>query len=143
MKAADSGLEVNVIHASIEQHPFGQSVYDLVISAAAVLNFFRKKEGQEMIRTLRAALKPGGVIYVSVSTPDDPAHQRARRGAEKLDGDDFYYERYGRWVTAYRLADLRECLAGCDILLEEEREIQDHHGTPHKHRMAYIAGRRR
>ncbi|MFA5891973.1 MAG: methyltransferase domain-containing protein [Actinomycetota bacterium] len=141
-RAEERGLQVNCVVGSAAEHAYGDGAYRLVVSTGAALNFFKKSTGKEIIGSLLSALEPRGVLYLSVVTPDDPSNRRLRQEAVKVEGDSFFSERIGTWVTAYTMDDLRDCTRGCETLLACEKEIHDTHGTPHTHVMAYVAVRK-
>jgi len=140
-KAERMGMQINCIVGSVADYDFGTENYDLVVSTGVVLNFFRKSEGKAIIRRLIEALKPRGILYITVSTPNDPAYRRHRDKAVYVEDDSFFSEKTGAWITAYTIEDLKDCCRTCELLLALEKEIQDSHGEPHVHTMAYIAAR--
>lgn len=141
--AEEKALPVNCVVHAAEDFSYGNDVYHLVISAGAALNFFDETSAQRIIDALGTSLKSGGIIYIAVTTPEDPSYLRHRQKATEVTERSIYSEQYSRWITVYRLADLRALLAGWEVILQNEREVHDHHGTPHVHHMAFIAARKR
>ena len=141
-QAKERGLQVNCILGSAAGHSFVTAAYDLIVSTGVVLNFFKKSEGKAIIRSLIDGLKIRGILYVSVATPNDPGNRKYREQAASIEDDSFFCDKTGTWITAYSVDDLRECCASCELLFAFEKEIQDNHGEPHTHVMAYMAARK-
>lgn len=145
-RARQHGLTVESWVGSAADQEFAAGAYDLVICSGDVLNFFRKTEAKRIIERLGHAAKPGGCIYISVSTVADPAYQRRRREAEKVEEDSFFVESMGAWVTGYRVDELPGLLPDFDIQTCHERQVPDKHGkhgNPHTHEMAFLVARKR
>jgi hypothetical protein len=70
------------------------------------------------------------------------AYRRHRRQAKDVEGDSFFVEGAGHWVTAFRPGELQECLADFDVVSYEEKVIHDTHGQPHTHNMAFLLAQR-
>jgi 2-polyprenyl-3-methyl-5-hydroxy-6-metoxy-1,4-benzoquinol methylase len=142
-QAQEHGLSVKCCVASATGQEFEHDGYDLIVSTGAVLNFFKKSEAKEIIERLKKAVKPGGAIYISLSTVEDPAYRRHRAAAGDVQDDSFFAEKTGCWVNGFQPTELRSCFADFDVLSYHEREVRDRHGTPHTHRMAFLVRRDR
>ena len=141
-RARERGLHINCIVGSAADHPYEKGTYGLVLSTGGALNFFKKTTGRAIIRSLTEALMPGGVLYLSVATPDDPGIRRHRQQAANVDDDSFFSEKTRTWITSYTVGDLKESARGIETLFACEKEIRDTHGRPHTHVMAHMAARK-
>lgn len=136
------GLNVSCVVGSAAEHDFGEAVYNLVLSTGSALNFFRKTQSKQIMERMKSAVKPGGYIYITVSTVDDPSYQRHRQQAMHVEDDSFFSEEIECWITAFRSGELRMIFSDFDVLTDEEKQVHDTHGKPHIHKMAFLAAKR-
>lgn len=137
--ASERGLDIKCTVGSAADLDYGSSRRDLVVSVGFVLNFFKKEESKEILERMKGAVRRGGRIYISVSTVDDPAYQRHRVKADCVVDDSFFIEKAGIWVTGFQPGELRECFGGYEVVLYEEKDVlDDSHGEPHTHRVAFL-----
>lgn len=141
-QAEDRGLSVTCYVGSAAEQEFTPGSYDLVLSTGMALNFLKKAEAKQIIDRLKTAVKAGGVIYISVSTVEDPAYQRYRSAATDVQDDSCFVGNMGCWVNGFQPNELRSCFSDFDLLLYHEVEVQDSHGKPHTHKEAFLGARR-
>jgi SAM-dependent methyltransferase len=139
-RAEAMGVSVNAWAGSAAGQDFAAGAYDLVLSTGAVLNFFEKAAARRLIERLKAAVRPGGWIYLSVCTVGDPAYRRHLAAAKEVREDSFFVEGTG-WVTAFRSGELAALFGGWREVACSEREVRDTHTTPHTHAMAFLTAR--
>ena len=141
-QAEEHGLSVQCHVGSATEQTFAHGTYDLALSTGSALNFFKKAEAKAILQRLKNAVKPGGAIYISLSTVEDHAYQRHRAAARDIQDDSFFVEKMGCWVNGFQPTELQSCFSDFDLLSYHERDVYDEHGTPHTHRMAFLSARK-
>jgi len=142
-KEADAyGLPIRTTVGSMYGFDFPINAYDLVLSTGSALNFLQKLTAKEIIERLKSAVCPGGYVYVTLSTVDDPAYQRHRAEAGQVENDTFWSLKSNCWISAFRPAELHGCFSDFDVISYAERTVHDTHGNPHDHMLAFSVARR-
>ena len=124
--ARELGVEVSAEVADMMTYPYGTAAYDLLV-ASNVLVHATTETAPELVGRWIEGLAPGGLIYVSVFTTEDPAAS----------------ETSGFVDTFFEPAAFRGYFAGLTLLRSGVEDYYDEsHGPGHYHQTARYVGRK-
>lgn len=143
-------LNIEASVKDIADFVFEENQFDVIV-AATVLDHLTEDLRRHAIGGMRAALKPGGIIYVNVFTVDDPGYllkqlppQRAPKNGTQPSGDgtdasdtafcmEYYFDK-DELSTLFADFDIRYYYEGLEPDLS--------HGRPHHHGWACLLARK-
>jgi predicted SAM-dependent methyltransferase len=128
---------VTTVHADLCQYNFPKNHFDIIVTDT-VLGHLTESCLTAVTSALTAALKPGGVLYASVFTVEDPGYQIQLKSADATPTEP--PSEFAATLDHYfALGELRERFSSMEVLsyyegIEEDRS----HGLPHVHGYASI-----
>ena len=135
-KAQAAGLAVDVRHADIREVEIEPDTYTLIL-AAMVLHFLTPAEIRVVVERMKAGLRPGGWVMVSVLSTDDPGYvvlaaQEGRRVAENT----FVVPEISGTIHYFAAGELRALFEDLEICYD----VQERHLDPLDEEVGYRAG---
>lgn len=108
--------------------------YSLIISAMT-LQFLTHAQGWEIIGRIRDGLEPGGIVYLTVFSTEDPGYERMRAAADEVEHNTFYSDRFGGHIHFFERDELFAAFEGFELLHAAQSIFRDegHPGTPDPH----------
>jgi len=88
-RALETKLKVEAQVEDLRKLAIPPERYSLII-AAWVLNFFKKKEAEEIILKMKNGLKEKGLVYIAAFGLNDAGYERAKRSLELIENNTFY-----------------------------------------------------
>lgn len=127
-EADAQGLRVEAVVGDARTYHYPPNYYTLVV-ANTVVDHVEKEEGNRLIRLIQQTTAPGGYIFVSVFTTDDPGNTHSSFQSTTAP----YVKRY------FYPGELRELFKNIRLLrYHEELCLDSKHGPPHYHAMARL-----
>ncbi|MFQ6014102.1 MAG: class I SAM-dependent methyltransferase [Anaerolineae bacterium] len=141
--ARQGNLSVEATVADLRDYPIPPGEYALIL-AVATLHFLTREELEEAARRIRDGLGPGGAVFITVFTTDDPGYQRAQEaGLKILEENTFFSPGLNGPIHYFAPDELRDLFADFEILhYAEERFLDVTHGSPHYHAGATLLARK-
>ncbi|HUL62142.1 MAG TPA: class I SAM-dependent methyltransferase [Methanocella sp.] len=133
------GDGVRYIPGSFLEVDLEADAYDAVY-CHNVLHLFLAPDRRRFVARCAAALRAGGLAFFAVFSDEEPSYGKGRRVEA-----DTYESKPGRPVHYFSERDLRDHLAGFDVLEIGTVEEPEEHGEegPHVHRLRFVlAGRK-
>lgn len=141
--AEREGLRLTATAGDISTLVLREDRYALAI-VAWVLHFIRPSDHNAIARRLAAGLKKGGLIYLAVFTPDDPAYARARERFEAVGERTFYLKKIDGYLHYFTRDDVISLFTDLETLyLAQGTQLDFGHGEPHVHGFIEYVGRKR
>lgn len=96
-RAAQQGISIRAEAGSMLDVVIEPSSLSLVICTMA-LQFTKKSESERLIENIQQGLQPGGMVYVTTFSTEDPGCARSKQSSEEVEPNTFYNERVGSYV---------------------------------------------
>lgn len=106
----------------------------LVVSAMA-LQFVKPSESVRVIERIKAGLRPGGMVYLTVFSTDDPAYARMSQSQPEVEPRTYFNERMGSYVHFFEKDELLGAFEGFVLYHFAQTVFRDagHPGVPDPH----------
>ncbi len=125
------GLNIFAVCEDISFFSFPNNKYSLIV-ANTILDHLEENEGNRVIEMIKRSLVPGGVVFVSVFTINDPGYT----GLSPASETSVFVKRY------FKVDELKNMFLDFTLLRYHEEEALDlHHGNPHYHNIARLIAR--
>lgn len=128
--------------ADLTAYPYPESHYAF-ICAAFVLPFWPKTEVARQLRLWRRALIPGGMLYASALTTEDPDYALHTGQYEEREPGSFFKPELGEYRTFFAPGEVLRLVQGAGLTMVEGHEgiFLDEHPSPHYHCQAQVVAR--
>ncbi|MFW6276931.1 MAG: class I SAM-dependent methyltransferase, partial [Bacteroidota bacterium] len=130
--ACDKGLDIEAIAADLRNYDFTGEKYDIIV-ASTILGHLEKETRERVTADIKKSLKPGGILFATVFTVDDPGYSDLK---DNISSETSFGVRH-----YYKYAELKEKFSGLRIKKYiETKELDTNHGDPHYHGYAMLIG---
>ena len=137
------GVPVRMHQADLRTFPVQEEAYSCIIAANS-LNFMAKSELLQLLPRLKAGVKPGGLLYLSLFSQLDPKYAVFKETLEPCGEDTFYLESLQGPVCFPHRREIGEWFEDFETLcFSEALEWDNGHGEPHYHGIAEYIGRKK
>ncbi len=141
-RAREANLNIRAEVSDIRAVTIEPERYALII-AAWTLQFLRKGEGEAIVANAMRGLKPGGLLYLSVFSTEDPSCQRALKNLEPVEDNTFIFPKDNLLMHFFTPADIAAlCAALKPISFVHGTRLDLGHGEPHEHGFISYLGQR-
>lgn len=132
-RAENANLKVKAEVKDLREVDIPQRKYSLII-AAWVLNFFKKKEAEEIIQKIKNGVKKDGLVYISIFSLDDPGYERAKQRLESVGENTFYSSKRKYFIHYFTEKEVLIMFPDLKIIYYAKgRGLDLEHGEPHYH----------
>jgi SAM-dependent methyltransferase len=106
----------------------------LVICAMS-LQFMKQSESEVLLRKLKAGLQPGGFLYITTFSTEDPMFEVFRQSSSEIERNTFFSERLAGHVHFFNKAEIMALLGDLKLHHFSQAIILDHGhpGVPQPH----------
>lgn len=133
-EARRQGLKLIALVADVRTYEYPPDQYRLVV-ANTILDHLEKQEGHQLIESIQQTVMPGGYLFVTGFTTDDPGYQNFSYPKSSTAQ---YVKRY------FRPGELQALFFSMTVLrYHEELCLDTKHGSPHYHSVARLMARKR
>jgi SAM-dependent methyltransferase len=141
-RAKNEKLKIKAEVTDLKEIKIPSNKYSLIISAW-VLNFFTKKEAEEILKEIKDNLKKNGFIYIGVFAPIDPGYKEAKKNLEMIEENTFYSPRIGSFIHYFTREEILALFTDFKIIYcAEGSELDIGHGEPHYHGFIVYMGQK-
>lgn len=131
-EARRQGLKLNLLVGDVRTYPYPPNRYGLVV-ANTVLDHLEKQDGNLLIEAIQETVIPGGYLFVSGFTTEDPGYQGVTAKSSTAE----HVKRY------FYPGELRDLFTKVTVIrYHEESFLDTKHGLPHYHSIARLMARR-
>ncbi len=132
-EASCQGLKLTALVADVRTYEYPPDRYGLVV-ANTILDHLEKQEGLKLIEAIQQTVVPGGYLFVTGFTTDDPGYQD---GPSPKSSTAQYVKRY------FYPGELRDLFTDVTVIrYHEELLLDTKHGPPHYHSIARLMAKR-
>lgn len=132
-RAKDANLKIKAEVRDLIELRIPERKYSLII-AAWVLNFFKKKEIEDMVSKIKHGIRKGGLVYIGVFSIDDPGYVKRKGNLEMIEEDTFYSKKRNSYIHYFTREEVLSLFADFKIIYcAEGRELDTSHNKPHYH----------
>ncbi|MBC7871394.1 MAG: class I SAM-dependent methyltransferase, partial [Chitinophagaceae bacterium] len=89
--------------------------YTLIISTMT-LQFLKKSEADTVITRIKQGLQPGGMVYLSMFSTEDPSYKRAKETLPELEQNTFYQERLASYMHFFEKQEILDHFADLELI---------------------------
>lgn len=132
-RAEKANLKVEAEVGDLRDVGIPEGRYSLIITAW-VLNFFKRKEAEEIISKMKNGLKNDGLVYFAVFSVDDPGHEKAKKNLQVVGQNTFYSKKRDYYIHYYTKDEVLSLFPDLKIIYCAQGTALDlQHGKPHHH----------
>lgn len=132
-EARRQGRKLTALVADVRTYAYPSDRYRLVV-ANTILDHLEEQEGNQLIEAIQQTVMPGGYLFVTGFTIDDPAY---RDVSPQRSSTAQYVKRY------FHPGELRDLFTKVTVIrYHEELFLDTKHGPPHYHSIARLMARR-
>lgn len=112
--------------------PAGQ--YALILSTMT-LQFLKPSESAAIIERIQAGLAPGGVVYLTVFSTDDPSYGRLSKSSTAVEPNTYFVERINQFIHFFTKDEVMGIFGNLQLIYVAEQVSYDpgHGGVPEPH----------
>jgi SAM-dependent methyltransferase len=142
LKKESISQKIKILNKDIENFPLTDK-YDLIL-ASFVLHFFRIKTVRKIVGRLKRALNSNGVIMIRVFSSKDSDFIRLKKSGFLFAPNEVHYPEYDKDIHYFEKKELKDLLAGLDIIdLREYKKLYIHPPEgKHQHWMFDVIARK-
>jgi tellurite methyltransferase len=133
-RAQSMNLAFEGMVGDIREAPMQVDSLSLVISTMT-LQFMKYSESKALLERVCAALKPGGFVYLTVFSTEDPGLERSKAKLTEIEKNSFFWEHLNTNVHYFAKDELLTPLAALKLHHFSQALILDlgHPGVPDEH----------
>lgn len=142
-KISESGKELNVRleNKDIKDYKMPKNFYNAVLAFNSLI-FLKKSEFFKAIEKIKNSLMPGGLIFISLFTTDDPSYKSFRGSVEPVEKNTFLSKRNSWYWHFMDKGELQNLFSDFETLFYKEIMVHDKLPTPHDHGMVFYVGKK-
>ncbi|PYZ96447.1 hypothetical protein CR205_12050 [Alteribacter lacisalsi] len=142
-KAEQLGLEVHMSAGNLKDYEIAPESCSLIIMAN-VLNFFRDREIDMILKKVEQGLQDGGLLYLNVFDSYEPGMQKLKEHGSEVAPGTFYRKQTDSYVHFFTCEELEEKLERFETIHKSDYQSLDlSHGEPHVHSGVELLVRRK
>ncbi len=132
--AEKDNLSIKIENTDIRSFNFPSEEYSLIISVTA-LDFLMFSDFQKIAKKIKSSLSPGGVLYLSVFSTEDPFFKKLKeKNFEMVENNTFFLPKKDMFRHFFSKEELEETFENLTIIKNENFSFEDKgHGDPHFH----------
>ncbi len=124
--------KMKILTENIENF-FPTDKYDLIL-ALSVLHFFRMEDISNIMNRLKESLEKGGIIFIRVFSNKDNDFIRIKEAGLLIDHNEIHSPKLNKDFHYFEKDELRDLLAGLDIIELREYEMHGVHPPEGEHK---------
>jgi tellurite methyltransferase len=134
VQANSEQLPIEAEVGNILDSEIPKSQYALIVSTMT-LQFMKPSESQVVFARMKAGLAPGGVIYLTVFSTDDPSFGRLSQQSEAVESNTYFAKSLGQHVHFFTKDEILEIFDDLKLIYIAQETSYDpgHGGTPDPH----------
>ncbi len=134
-------LNIKFENKDIKDYKMPKNFYDAVLAFNSLI-FLKKSEFLKVIQKIKDSLTPGGLIFISLFTTDDPSYKSFQKSTKLAERNTFLSKRNGWYWHFMDKGELQNLFSDFETLFYEEGMVHDRLPTPHDHGMVFFVGKK-
>jgi len=140
--AKKANLKIKTKVCDLTKMKIDTGKYSIII-CAWVLNFFKKKDIENIIRKMKKGIKKNGFVYISVFSLIDPSYKRSKKKYCKIAKNTFYNQEKEYYMHYFTKKELLSFFKNfTPIYCVEGTELDITHSKPHYHGLIIYMGKK-
>jgi tellurite methyltransferase len=140
--ANQAKLKIAAEVGSVQSMEITPKKYSLII-ISWVLNFFNKKEIEQIVVKIEKGLKKNGFVYIVVFATDDPSYRKRKQSLKMVEKNTFYSRKRNSYLHYFTKKEILTLLKDFEVIYcADGTELDISHAKPHYHGFIEYLGKK-